>query len=107
MSLIFVPLFLSSEIMEEDNTLLVEAIKADPKLTLLAQAITELSEKQTIHDLALKTIHVILADQQNSLKEMNNSLQKVGDAVNVIIKQMMVISQHPTSLSTFRGVIIK
>lgn len=93
--------------MEEDRSSIVKDIEADPKLMLLAQAITELSEKQVVHDLALKTIHVILADQQKSIKELNNSLQKVGEVVDVIIKQMFVISHHPAVPSAFKGVVIK
>lgn len=93
--------------MEEDASTIAEDIKSDPKLMLLAKAITELSEKQMVHDLALKTIHFILADQQNSIKELNNSLQKVGEVVDVIIKQMFVISHHPAVPSAFKGVVIK
>jgi|PlaIllAssembly_1097288.scaffolds.fasta_scaffold00001_171 hypothetical protein len=93
--------------MEADLPGIVKEIEADPKLMLLAKAITELSEKQMVHDLALKTIQMILVDQQNSIKTMNESLQKIGEAVDVIIKQMFVISHHPAVPPSFKGVIIK
>lgn len=93
--------------METDNAQIVKDIEADPKLFLLAQAITELSEKQMVHEMALKTIHVILAEQQNGIKTMNASLQRIGEAVDVIIKQMFVISHHPAVPSAFRGVTVK
>lgn len=91
----------------EDAEVITDDIKADPKLRLLAQAITELSEKQMVHDVALKTIHFILADQQNSIKEMNKSLQRIGEVVDVIIKQMFVISHHPAVPTAFKGMVIK
>lgn len=93
--------------MEADQSSIVKDIEADPKLVLLAKAITELSEKQLAHDIALKTIHVILAEQQNSIKVLNASLQRVGEVVDVIIKQMFVTSHHPSVPSAFKGVIIK
>lgn len=93
--------------MEVDKAEIVKAIEADPKLFLLAQAITELSEKQMIHEMALKTIHVILAEQQNSIRTMNTSLQRIGEAVDVIIKQMFVISHHPAVPTAFKGMTIK
>lgn len=93
--------------MEENAVTIAEEIKSDPRLGLLAQAIMELSEKQMTHDLALKTIHFILAEQQNSMRELNDSLQKVGEVVDLIIKQMFVISHHPAVPTAFKGVVIK
>lgn len=93
--------------MEADLSGIVKDIEADPKLMLLAKAISELSEKQMVHDIALKTIHVILAEQQNSIKTMNESLQRIGEVVDVIVKQMFVISHHPAVPSAFKGMIIK
>lgn len=93
--------------MEADQAEIVKAIEADPKLFLLAKAISELSEKQMVHEVALQTIQMILVDQQNSIKSINDSLQKMGEAVDVIIKQMFVISHHPAVPTAFRGVTIK
>lgn len=93
--------------MEENLSSIVQDIEADPKLMLLAKAITELSEKQMVHDLALKTVHTILVDQKNSIEALNTSLQRIGEAVDTIIKQMFVISHHPAVPPTFKGVFIK
>lgn len=93
--------------MEADQAEIVKSIEADPRLMLLAKDISELSEKQMVHEMALKTIHVILAEQQNGIKTINASLQRIGEAVDVIIKQMFVISHHPAVPSAFRGVTVK
>ena len=93
--------------MEVDKAEIVKAIEADPKLFLLAQAITELSEKQMVHDMALKTIQIILAEQQKSIQTLNESLQRMGEVVDVIVKQMFVISHHPAVPQAFKGVFVK
>jgi hypothetical protein len=93
--------------MEADLLEIVKDIESDPKLMLLAKAISEIAEKQLVHEIALKTIHMILVDQQNSIKSINDSLQKVGETVDVIIKQMFVISHHPAVPFAFKGMTIK
>jgi hypothetical protein len=93
--------------MEEDVSKIVKDIESDPKLMLIVKAISEISEKQVVHEMALKTIQMILADQQNSIRVINDSLQRIGEAVDVIIKQMFVISHHPAVPQSFRGMTIK
>ena len=93
--------------MESDMLEIVKDIEADPKLMLLAKAITELSEKHIVQEIALRTIQVILAEQQNSIQILNESLQRIGEVVDVIVKQMFVISHHPSVPQSFKGVLIK
>lgn len=93
--------------MDEDISVIVKDIEDDPKLLLLAKAITELSEKHLAHEVALKTIQVILAEQQNSIQALNESLQKMGETIDVIIKQMFVVSHSASVPQTFKGVFIK
>lgn len=93
--------------MEADQVEIVKAIEADPKLFLLAKAISELSEKYMVHEVTLQTIQMVLVDQQNRMKLINDSLQKMGEAVDVIIKQMFIISHHPAIPTAFKGVFIK
>lgn len=93
--------------MEADQAEIVKSIEADPRLMLLAKAISELSEQYLVHEMALKMVHMILIDQQKSVKNLNESLQKMGEVVDVIIKQMFVISHHPAVPPAFKGMIIK
>lgn len=93
--------------MDESIPGIVKEIEADPRLMLLAKAISELSEKQVVHEMALKTIQIILSEQQNSLKTLNASIQRIGEVVDVMVKQMFVISHHPAVPQTFKGVFIK
>ena len=93
--------------METDQTIIIKDIESDPKLLLLAKAINELSEQNLVHEVALKTVHAILIDQQKSILTLNESLKKVGEAVDVIIKQMFVTSHNPAMPLHFKGLMIK
>lgn len=94
--------------METDNlTSITTEIQTDPKLMLMVEAIANLSEKLIVHELALKTIQMILVDQNNSVKSLKKSLQEMGEAINVIIDQMSIVSRHPSVPNAFRGISIK
>jgi len=91
----------------ETLTTIAAEIQTDPKLMLMTEAIANLSEKLIIHELALKTIQTILIDQNNSIKILKNSLQEMGEAFNVLINQISIVSRHPSVPAAFKGITIK
>ena len=90
-----------------DTASAIESIKSDPRLRLLANAISELSNQQEVHEKTIQIIQSIIVEQQKCLLALNKSIQDIGKSVDLLVKQMIVSSQSPGVPQSFRGIIVK